>query len=80
MLLQKPRPRVQVEAVDDEGLAVLLERLGVLQSVGKDARCASCGDIVTLDSIAAVYPDNGAVRFICSNAKCAALMVPPDGR
>jgi hypothetical protein len=80
MLLEKPRPRVQVEAVDDEGLALLLEQLGVLDSVGKDARCASCGNVVTLDSIAAVYPDNGVVRFICSNAKCTALMVPPDAR
>ena len=73
------RERVQVQAVDDEGLGSLLERLGVLDSIGKDARCVSCGNIVTLESIAAVYPEDGAVRFICDNPKCAASMVPQVG-
>jgi hypothetical protein len=78
-LLPGRRKHVEVRAVDDEGLKALLERLGVLESLGKDARCSVCGNVVTLESISAVYPEDGKVRFICSNGKCAASVVSSDG-
>lgn len=69
-----------MQAVDDCGLTSLLARLGVLDSIGKDARCVSCGNLVTLDTIDAVYPERDDVKFICSNAKCSTSVVPPDAR
>jgi len=78
-LLPRHRKHVQVQAVDDDGLRSLLERLEVLDSIGRDARCSNCGSMVTLETISAVYPENGEVRFICSNGKCAAAVAQTDG-
>jgi hypothetical protein len=72
--------RHQVAAVDDAGLEALLKELGVFESVGKDARCALCGNLIPLGSIETIYPDEGEVKFICSRARCATAMVTPDDR
>lgn len=71
---------MQVQAVDDRGLSALLKELGVFESIGKDARCARCGNLVSLDSIETLFPEDGKVRFICNNAKCATALVTPDDR
>jgi recombinational DNA repair protein (RecF pathway) len=71
---------VQVQAVDDRGLEALLKELGVADRLGKDARCARCGDLVSLETIETVYPEEGKVKLICNNAKCATALVTPDDR
>ncbi len=70
MFRRKAIPRVEVQAVDDRGLEKLLRELCVFETLGVNARCSSCGDIVTFQTISAVYPEDGEVRFLCSNAKC----------
>ena len=65
-------------AVDDAGLEALLRELGVLESLGKDARCVRCGDLISLDSIETIYPEDGEVKFVCNRAKCATALVTPD--
>lgn len=74
------RQRLEVQAVDDKGLVALLKRLGVYGRIGTDARCVRCGNLVTIDSIEAIFPEDGEVRFICTNAKCATALVTPDVR
>jgi len=70
----------QVAAVDDAGLEALLRELGVLDSIGETARCVRCGDLISLDSIEAIYPEDGEVRFVCNSGKCSTAFVTPDDR
>lgn len=72
------RSRHIVQAVDDRGLKKLLTALGMLDTLGSTARCARCGEAVMLTTIAAVYPEDGQVRFLCANGKCANAIEEPE--
>jgi hypothetical protein len=79
MSLGQGRSHHVVQAVDDRGLERLLSSLGVLETIGVSARCARCGQIVTLETIAAVYPEDDQVRFLCTNGRCInAMELPAD--
>lgn len=69
---------MQVQAVDDRGLEALLKELGLFDALGKDTRCVRCGNVLNIDDIDSIFPDDGKVRFICSNAKCTTALVTPD--
>jgi len=69
-MFRRSLPRVELQAVDDEGLKNLLLELGVLDTLGTSAQCSECRCLVSLETIAAVYPQDEEVRFLCVNAKC----------
>lgn len=67
--------RATISAVHDDDLVGFLSGLGVLSDVryGK-AKCKFCREVVDLDSLAAVFPESGDVKFICDKPRCLSLL------
>ena len=42
--------------------------------VAGKCKCKFCGKIVTIDNIACIFPESGAVKFVCSEMSCLAKM------
>lgn len=63
--------KTSIAAVHDDDLKKFLESLGVLGDVtnGK-AKCKFCRDVLTLESLAAVFPESGDVKFVCDKPGC----------
>jgi hypothetical protein len=60
-----------LRAVHDDDLSALLESLGVAGDVTQGrAKCSFCHDIVTMETLHAVFGDSGAVKFACSRPEC----------
>jgi len=60
-----------IAAVHDDNLTDFLESLGVLSDVTNGrAKCKFCHRLVTLDNLAAVFPESGDVKFVCDNVGC----------
>ena len=65
-----------LRAVDDSDLKQLLDNLGVLKAVeAGTAKCKFCRDVVTLDNLAALFPEGGEVKFVCNKSKCIASLI-----
>lgn len=60
-----------LKAVHDDDVQHLLQSLNVFELVtqGK-CRCISCGQIISLDNLAAIVPNNHEIQFICNNDRC----------
>jgi len=60
-----------IRAIHDIDFPKLLQNLGVYEDVvaGK-AHCAFCNEVVTLDTIRSVFPESGAIRFVCNKPRC----------
>lgn len=70
-----------LKAVHDDSLVEYLESLGVRSRVeaGRE-KCAFCGDVITYDSLHALFPDSGQIKFACSKADCVkALLAKMEG-
>ena len=60
-----------ISAVHDDDLVGFLKGLGVLAEVERGrAKCKFCREAVTLDNLAAVFPESGDVKFVCDKPGC----------
>ena len=60
-----------ITAVHDDNLAEFLDSLGVLSDVTKGkAKCKFCHGPITLENLAAVFPESGDVKFVCDKVGC----------
>jgi hypothetical protein len=64
-------PRKELWAVHDSDVEDFLERLGLLNPI-KEGKllCAQCGQVVTLDSFGAAYPDVSEIKVVCDKLEC----------
>lgn len=67
------KDREKLKAVSDDKLVDLFKNLGLYDSVleGK-LKCKFCGEIVTLDSISAIFPESGSIKIVCDKPSCLA--------
>lgn len=60
-----------LKTLHEQDLERYLEKLGVLSSVNDgSAKCKFCGDTLRLDSIHALFPESGQVKFVCNKPAC----------
>ena len=61
----------QINAVHSDDLERFLADLRVLDDViAGNCRCRICGRVVTVECIAALYPENRQVMFVCDDTGC----------
>lgn len=66
---REPDARIGMKAVHDDDLVGYLRTLG-LDPSSQLARCKFCGEPVTLENLAALFPQSGAVKLVCDRASC----------
>lgn len=60
-----------LHAVHDDDILQYLESLGLLRKVEQGKiRCKFCGDPLTVDSIHALFPEDGHVHLVCAKPSC----------
>ena len=61
----------KVSAVHEDDLRTYLHQLGVLLDVELGTmNCSVCGNPLTIDNIAALYPISGTVKAVCDLSAC----------
>lgn len=69
------KKRATVSAVHDDDLDAFLKSLGVFPDVAAGrTRCKFCGDSVNLETLSAVFPESGDIKFVCSKPVCMTLL------
>jgi hypothetical protein len=60
-----------LDAVFDEELEELLERLGLIGDFRTgNLKCAFCGDVITWENLHSIFPDSGQIKVSCSKSEC----------
>jgi hypothetical protein len=70
---QAPRTTEHAEtlkAVHDDDLVAYLGSLGVDTSRPTLGRCKFCREDVTLDNLAALFPESGDLKLVCHRPMC----------
>lgn len=64
-----------LQAVHDIKFEQFLRNINKYDDVvdGK-CKCKFCGKTVTLENIACIFPESGAVKFVCDEMSCLAKM------
>ena len=66
-----PRDEISLKAVHDDKLIAYLAGLGIHPDAsGVLGRCKFCGDVVTLDNLAGLFPLSGSLKLVCDRAEC----------
>ena len=66
----------QIKAVHQRDLECLLRSLGVYNSVcGKTETCFFCHEIISEETISAVFPFEDSVCFCCENPVCCSALI-----
>lgn len=80
-----PDDKTVLHAVHENDLLAFLEKLGVLEDFNSGKLvCSQCGNVVTSENLAFIYPSEGTVKFVCSSPACilrrsaSQIQVPPD--
>jgi len=61
----------KMNAVHDDDLERFLGDIGMLRNIkSKKTRCKFCGDIISLESLQAIFPDSGTINMICNKKIC----------
>jgi hypothetical protein len=69
-----------LQAVHDDDLDELLERLGVAHDFrAGSTRCKFCGDVVNDSNLNALFPESGAVKFACTKPECVIALATHRG-
>lgn len=65
--------RIEIPAIHDKDLEVLLKELKLLSQVeNEELKCSVCGDLITMKNIGGIIPEMNSVRIICDNSECIA--------
>lgn len=68
-----------LEAVYDDDIEELLESLGELDKFNNgETYCKYCGDMMSKDNLAAIFPEKDDVGFCCDKPECIALLFEED--
>lgn len=63
--------KTKIKAVHDSDLLEVLKSLGVLEDIENNkATCIFCRDLVSLETIEAIFQKEGRIKFICSKPEC----------
>lgn len=63
--------RDPVRAIYDDDLDSILDRLGLAGHLrGGQLKCKVCKEVVTRDTLQALFPDSGAIRVLCNKPSC----------
>ena len=63
-------------AVHESDLESYLESLGLLHDIrAEKVKCKFCGDLLTLDRVAAVFPLGGSIKVACDRPTCQAELL-----
>jgi hypothetical protein len=68
---ERARRSVSVKAVHDDQLVGYLRSLG-LNPAGILGHCKFCRDDVTVDNLAALFPESGDLKVVCHRRECLA--------
>lgn len=73
------RPNVEIDAVLDEQLDVLLEQLGI----GEDLRsgrytCRVCKEVVDRRNLKIIVPSGQQIEFVCDKPSCVIEFALPE--
>lgn len=65
------KSKQRLKAVYEEDLVSYLRTLGVLDDINAGhARCMSCGDEISLQSLEAIIPNGENIKFVCWKKSC----------
>jgi hypothetical protein len=61
----------EIKGIFEDDLQQFLKSIGELSEIraGK-VKCKNCGNIITIENLAIVYPDSGDIKYICNNPEC----------
>ena len=63
--------KVAIKAVHDSDLEKFLAKLNLLEKIKKkELRCSICGEIITMENLVCVYPENGEIKVCCNEREC----------
>ncbi|HLA82413.1 MAG TPA: hypothetical protein VJP78_12475 [Thermoleophilia bacterium] len=63
--------RESIRAVHDDDLDAVLDRLGLGGKLrAGDLKCRICGEIVTRETLQALFPDSGTIKVLCNKPSC----------
>lgn len=68
--VRREKETVPIKAVHDDDLVQYLGSLGVVDHGGNLGRCKLCSSQVTLNNLAALFPESGSVKLVCDAAGC----------
>lgn len=73
------RKRLDVKAVWDSDLEVLLKNLGILEQLllGEE-NCSVCGRTVDLENLGAIIPRGDQPAVTCDDASCVRVVTSPE--
>lgn len=61
----------KINAVYESDIKQFLKSIGILQDIeDKKIKCKFCGELITLENIAAVFPENDNILACCSKLDC----------
>lgn len=64
-----------IKAVYEDKFDLFLKNIGVYETVvSGNVKCKFCKQPISLGNIAFVFPESGAVKFICDNPECICMM------
>jgi hypothetical protein len=67
---QAETEHVGIKAVHDDDLPQYLHALGIRNVGGSLGQCKFCHEPVTLDNLAAIFPESGSIKLVCHQADC----------
>ncbi len=69
------KPNDAIKAVYEDKFLSFLQNIGVYENViSGTEKCKFCSQAITLDNIAAVFPESGTIKFVCNNPGCTCKM------
>jgi len=70
-MVSKQNPKTEINAVLDEHVDVLLDRLGVRDKIyeGK-CTCVVCKEQITLQNLKLIIPNGKQIKFLCDKPSC----------
>lgn len=69
------KPDDAIKAVYEDKFQLFLQNIGVYDKVvSRTEKCKFCGQPVTMDNIASVFPESGTIKFVCDNPECICKM------
>lgn len=68
---QHSKESENISAVHDDDLEEFLQSIGVLHDIQKNlVKCKFCGITVNMHNLQSVFPDSGAISFVCDKQPC----------
>ena len=61
----------KLHAVYERDMKEFLKSIGILQDIeDKKIKCRFCSELITMENIAAVFPENNEISVCCSKLDC----------